>query len=45
MVVEGLALILDNFFDMALLVVVDLNLFDAVVGPQIALEVVSEEIG
>ena len=44
-VVEGLALVLDDLLDVALLVVVDLDLFDAVVGAQVALEVVSEEIG
>ena len=45
MVVEGLALVLDDFLDVALLVIVDLDLFDAVVGAQVALEVVGEEIG
>ena len=44
MVVEGLALVLDDFLDVALLVVVDLDLFDAVVGAQVALEVVGEEV-
>ena len=44
MVVEGLALVLDDFLDVALLVIVDLDLFDAVVGAQVALEVVGEEV-
>ena len=44
MVVEGLALVFDDFLDVALLVVVDLDLFDAVVGAQVALEVVGEEV-
>ena len=43
-VVEGLALVLDDLLDVALLVVVDLDLFDAVVGAQVALEVVGEEV-
>ena len=44
-VVEGLPLVFDDLLDVSLLVVVDLYLLDAVVGAEVALEVVGEEIG
>lgn len=44
MAIEGLPFVFDDFLDMALLGVVHLDFFDAVVGAQVALEVVGEEI-
>jgi len=43
-VVEGLSFIFDNLLHMALLGVIHFNLFDAVVSPQVAFEVVGKEI-
>ena len=42
--VEHLSLVLDDFLNVALLRVVHLDLLDAVVSPQVALEVVGEEV-
>ena len=43
-VVEGLPFVFDDFLDVALFGVVHFDFFDAVVGAQVTLEVVGEEI-
>ncbi len=43
--VQGLPFVFNDLFDVALLGVIELNFFDAIVGAQVALIVFKEEFG
>ena len=44
MVIEWLPLVLDDFLDVSLFLVIDLNFLDAVVGAKVALKVMTKKL-